>query len=143
MTRKKTIYVQKSSYFCILKTIRHQKMKTIRILSFSILLSGMMLFCGCRHEQRPADVMDEAEMVSFLKDAYLLEGFFAIESGFQYDSLHNEMVAAYDSLLVSHGLTREDFERSVDYYTRHPHDYQLIHQQVVDALDSAINAQHQ
>lgn len=108
-----------------------------------LLLLAAAVCASCHGDRRPANVMDEATMVQFLQDAYLLEGFYAIETGFQYNSMHNEMVASFDSLLASYHLTREDFERSVDYYVRHPRDYERIHQQVVDALDSAANAQIQ
>ena len=113
-------------------------MKMLRYVSLPILM--MVVFVGCRHEQRPDDVMDERQMVEFLKDAYLLEGFYAVETNFNYDSLHPQMVASYDSLLARHNLTREDFERSVEYYTHHTHEYELIHQQVVDYLDSTIHS---
>ena len=96
------------------------------------------LLGACRHHGVPAGVMDAPTMTAFLKDAYLLEGFYAVETDFRYDSLHAEMQASFDSLLDSYNLSREDFERSIDYYTRHPHDYLLIHQQVVAELDSLV-----
>ena len=116
-------------------------MKTTRILSIFVFLAIATLLGGCRHNGVPAGVMDAPTMKAFLKEAYLLEGFYAIETEFRYDSLHAEMIASYDSLLDRHGLTREDFERSVDYWSRHPHDYLLIHQEVVAELDSAIAAE--
>ena len=116
-------------------------MKTVRIVSFSILLAAVALLGACRHKGVPAGVMDASTMTAFLKEAYLIEGFYAIETEFRYDSLHAEMVASYDSLLKDFGLTREDFERSVDYYSRHPHDYALIHKQVIAELDSTLVSQ--
>ena len=45
------------------------------------------------------------------------------------------MLASYDSLLASYSLTREDFERSIDWYTRHPQIYQRIHDTVLARFD--------
>ena len=116
-------------------------MKSSRIFSFSVLLVLSTLFVACRHDEIPADVMDAPTMTAFLKEAYLLEGFYAIETEFRYDSLNAEMIASYDSLLDRYGLTREDFERSIDYYTRHPRAYQVIHERVVAGLDSLLNTE--
>ena len=116
-------------------------MKSTRTISFSVLLAISILLGACHHDRIPAGVMDPATMTEFLKEAYQLEGFYAIETEFRYDSLHAEMMASYDSLLDSHGLTREDFERSIEYYTRHTREYQLIHQQVVAGLDSLLAAE--
>ena len=115
-------------------------MKTTRILSIFALLALATLFGSCRNDSVPAGVMDAPTMTAFLKEAYLLEGFYAIETEFRYDSLHAEMMASYDSLLDRYGLTREDFERSIEYYSRHPRAYQVIHEQVVADLDSILAA---
>ena len=53
----------------------------------------------------------------------------------KYDTLYPEMLASYDSLLASYSLTREDFERSIDWYTRHPQIYQRIHDTVLARFD--------
>lgn len=116
-------------------------MKIIRILSLSALLALSALPVACRNKGVPPGVMDARTMTEFLKEAYMLEGFYAIETEFRYDSLHAEMVASYDSLLARYGLTRGDFELSIDYYSRHPREYDLIHRKVVASLDSAIAAQ--
>ena len=107
-------------------------------------LSAVLLLClgsaGCSQEQVPNDVMDEPTMADFLGEAYLLEGFYAVETGFQYDTLHPEMAASYDTLFASFGITREDFERSVEWYSRHPLLYERVHDTVLARLDSAISA---
>ena len=109
-----------------------------------ITLSALCVVCatslaGCNDDRIPSDVMDEAAMVAFFKDAYTLEGFYAVETGFRYDTLYPEMKASYDSLFVRHGITAEDFERSVDWYVRHGDRYERIHKEVVHYFDSVVN----
>ena len=99
------------------------------------LLIVAALASGCHSDKRPSDVMDEETMAQFLQEAYLLEGFYGIETSFQYDTLYPEILASYDSLLSGYGLTREDFERNIDWYTRHPHIYQRIHDTVLTRFD--------
>lgn len=100
-----------------------------------LLLLPLFLLTACRNEKRPADVMSQEQMAAFLADAYLLEGFYAIETQYRYDALTPEVLHSYDSILDVHGLTREDVERSLDYYTDHLDEYQTIHEQVVASLE--------
>lgn len=110
-------------------------MKYLRYITLSVLLSASALLAGC-DDSIPEGVMDEAELTSFLKEAYILEGFYAVETEFRYDSLTPQMEASYDSLLSEHKLSREDFERSISWYARHPERYERVHQQVIEQLDA-------
>ena len=82
--------------------------------------------------------MTEQQMVDFLSEAYLIEGFYAIETGYHYESLSDEIIASYQRLLSEQGLTQEQFEKSMDYYMHHSDRYDAIHQQVVERLDAAM-----
>ena len=104
----------------------------------SILLIAVcsLLATACIRNGRPSDVMDDSTMVAFLADAYLLEGFYAVETQYRYDALTPEVTAAYDSILDHHGLTREDVERSFDWFSTHPDEYVPIQERVLALLDS-------
>ena len=114
-------------------------MNTIRYATLSVLLMLCIVVAGCSHEAKPpADVMSEPQMVDFLEQAYLLEGYYAIETGYQYDTLHPEMLASYDSLLASYAITRDDFERSVNWYGNHPEIYVRVYDSVLARIDAAL-----
>lgn len=102
-----------------------------------VLLLSVSALAACK-DHVPADVMDEPTMTAFLKEAYLLEGFYAIETSFRYETMTPEIVASYDSLLAKYGITREDFERSVEYYMHHTDKYVDIHNAVIAQLDEEI-----
>lgn len=89
----------------------------------------------------PKEVMTEQQMVDFLSEAYLIEGFYAIETGYRYESLSDEIIASYQRLLSEQGLTQEQFEKSMDYYMHHSDRYEAIHQQVVERLDGMVPAE--
>lgn len=112
-----------------------------KYLTLSAVLSLSLGSAGCSQERVPSGVMDEPTMAAFLKEAYLLEGFYAVETGFQYDTLHPQMMASYDSLLASFGITRDDFERSVEWYIRHPELYERIHDSVLARIDRELAAE--
>lgn len=113
-------------------------MKKFRYIALSIACAFCAIFTGCKEDPIPADVMDEAEMISFLKDAYILEGFYAVETHFQYDTLQADILQSYDSLLTLHKITRDDFERSIKWYTEHTERYERVHKEVVAQLDAEL-----
>lgn len=104
-----------------------------------LLLVGATVLSGCNDDRIPSDVMDEAAMTAFFKDAYTLEGFYAVETGFRYDTLYPDMAASYDSLFARHHITAEDFERSVNWYVRHGERYERIHKEVIRYFDSIVS----
>jgi len=103
-----------------------------RILS---LLPLLLVVVACRHDGIPADVIDRETMVGFLADAYVVEGYYAMETQYRYDTVSANASRAYDSILDLHGLTREQVERSLDYYTAHLDAYKDIHDSVIVRLE--------
>lgn len=98
-------------------------MKKARLVTLSVSLLLFMAILSCNGNSRPSNVMDEETMASFLEDAYILEGFYAIQSHYQFDTLQPEMIASYDTLLSRYSITSDDFERSIDWYVHHPEIY--------------------
>lgn len=111
-------------------------MKKFRNICLSVALVSCTALAGCGGDAVPSDVMDRETMTSFLKEAYTLEGFYAIESAFHYDTLQPQMLDSYDSLLAAYNITRQDFEHSVEWYAHHPELYGQMHQEVINQLDS-------
>lgn len=99
------------------------------------LFALLLLFAACRHEGQSAEVLDQERMTAFLCDAYLLEGYNAVETHYRFDSVSVESLRGYDSILDLHGLTREQVEQSLDYYTAHLDLYQAINDSVVARLE--------
>ena len=99
-------------------------------------LAALLLLSACRHNERPADVLDAPQMVAFLSDAYLLEGFYAVETQYRYDAMSPEVLRAYDDILKAHHISREQVEHSFDYYSQHLDTYAAIHDSVVLRLEA-------
>lgn len=118
-------------------------MKNRTLFNILLFLCLLCTFTACKNVTIPDDVMSKETMVDFLSEAYLLEGFYAVETGYHYDLMKPEIVASYDSLFARFGITQEDFNHSIDYYTQHPDLYQEIHQKVVDRLDEKIDQETQ
>ena len=100
-----------------------------------ILVAALLLVAACRSEQRPADVLAPQAMAAVLADAYMLEGFYAVETGYRYDTMLPEVLAAYDDILARHHTTREAVEHSLEYYSTHPDQYKPVQDSVLTLLD--------
>ncbi len=81
---------------------------------------------GCHRKDVPDGIVPQEKMVDFLADAYLLEASYALESGYKYDTLPASAMEAYDSLLAVHGVSRDEMNRSIEYYSMRPETYAAI-----------------
>jgi hypothetical protein len=112
------------------------KYRAVALLSFAVLL-----LAGCHRTHIPSDVIQPDTMAHFLSDAYLIDGFYAVESDFQYKEVKPQIQASYDSLLTKYHITADDFNRSIDYYTQHPDIFDTIHAHALRRLDKEYMAQ--
>lgn len=110
-------------------------MKFVRIVCISVLFAMSVLFVSCHKKEIPSYVIPEQKMAEILKDAYLLEGFYAIETHFHYDTLDAEMLTSVDSLFSKYQISQHDFDTSIAWYVLHPDVYKRIHDTVIARLD--------
>lgn len=109
----------------------------MRIRLLLLIAVAALVTSGCHRNRLPDGVMDHGRMVAFLAEAYILEGYYAVETSFSYDSLSPEMLSAYDALLTRHGVTMQQVDASMEYYSHHPDDYSAINREVLALLEKA------
>lgn len=102
-----------------------------------LLLLGLLLLgvASCRHDQRPANVLDASDMADFLTDLYVVEGYYAVESQYGFEEASPETLGACDAVMEKHHLTKERVEKSFDYYSQHPEEYKAIQDEVASRID--------
>lgn len=108
----------------------------IRIFLLSLLI---LTSIACSRKTIPDGIIDEKTMVSILTEAHLSESYYNIESNFHLKEIRPMMQATYDSIFMKHGVTRDDFDRSLDYYTRNEAQLEAIYLQVSDSLKAILN----
>ena len=74
------------------------RMSFISRMRCVVAVVAAILVAACGGEKAPADLIPADRMVEFLTDAYLLEGFYAVESEYRYDALTPDVVRAYDDI---------------------------------------------
>lgn len=104
-------------------------------MKYYLPLLAVLLLTACHHKELPEAVLPEDRMADFLTEAYQLEGFYAVETHYRYDSLPEAVMQRYDSLLNAQDITRDQVEHSFDYYTQHLDVYERIHDTVVARLE--------
>ena len=105
---------------------------------FLFVLVAAALLGGCKRNAMPEGVLTADRMADFLSEAYLLEGFYAIESGYAYDEVSPEVLRAYDDILKRQHITREQVEASFAYYAEHPDEYIPVLDTVIARIESDV-----
>jgi hypothetical protein len=110
--------------------------RTSQMALFSFLI---MFFLSCSPGKEKADnsVPDEIiqpdTMVSILTEVHIAE---AILREMKADNKHKEKMAQnfYSEIFTNHGITREQFLKSIQYYQKKPEVYQEIYESVITQL---------
>lgn len=100
------------------------------LFAFALLLGA----CG-RKERLPQGIMDTAQVAAFLADAYLLEGYYAVASNHNYDTVDAEFLKSYDELLRSYRVTRAVVDSSLAYYASQPEMFAAINDAVLRRME--------
>lgn len=104
-------------------------------LTHSLLCLLLLCTVACNRNQRPSGVLDDNTMVHFLTDLYLVEGYLFVETEFRYDAMPPEVLDACDDILKKNNITREEVEKSFDYYSQHPDEYEAIQKKVLASIE--------
>ena len=90
-------------------------------------------FACSRSREVPSDLIQKERMGRILYDIGLAEG--AVETEYYRDSSRNKdslLRAQLDKVMAVHGASREDFQKSYEFYKRNPQ----IFKEVVDTLQA-------
>ncbi|HLT80056.1 MAG TPA: DUF4296 domain-containing protein [Cyclobacteriaceae bacterium] len=99
-----------------------------------ILVVGMMTVMACDRERRREGVLPQAEMVKALKSLYIAEEHVS-RFGLRPDSARRLFNRMEDRLFENMGITRDEFQRSFDYYVEHPDEWESVYSALVDSLN--------
>ncbi|MDA7502052.1 DUF4296 domain-containing protein [Chitinophagales bacterium] len=112
------------------------------LLAF-IMLSLLACFdIGEKEEERlnaiPAPLADE-QTIELFYDVHIIEAAFKNRS-FKKDSLLMvpKIEGLYDRVFAKHGITEDEFDAIVDYYTERPVKYELIYEKVIARFENEL-----
>ena len=101
---------------------------------FITCILGLLLLACEGEAERPAGVLDFAEMVELVADVEKVEAHLKTLNPDQ--SLVIETKERYGMLLSKHGISQEDFKTSYDWWREHPEQFQNIYELALAQLKS-------
>jgi len=100
-------------------------------LSWIILLSA----CTAPHKRkgRENDIIPKEDMIHILEDIHIANGFFSM-SDLRKEYTGTDSISNYRDIIVKYGYSPEDFKKTVNYYTDHLEEYEIIYEEVIKDL---------
>ncbi len=101
-----------------------------------LFLFSFFLF-SCSEEESelipPEDVLSRQKFTSVMIDVQLVEGMKVHKLGPKRDR-RPDMGQMYSEIFEKHGIGKEEFVRTYDFYKSHPKEMETIYEQVLDSL---------
>ncbi|MDD3078677.1 MAG: DUF4296 domain-containing protein [Paludibacter sp.] len=100
---------------------------------FELLLIGVLIIFMSACNRRPNGVLSKREMVEFLTDLHKLDGtLFVAEMGSAND---RENIYYYNAILKKHGITKDQFDSSLVWYSKDPKRFGYMYDDVLANLN--------
>jgi hypothetical protein len=133
----------KYSWECgsILSNNKYQGIKSLFFL-FSL---ALIMTCCTSHPKGPPGkgILGADEFIDLLVDIHYYEGVFSITDGptsFRPDGrMASDTIDFYQPVLDRHGITREKFQMTINYYSYHPARFEAIYTRVIDRLSKKLH----
>ncbi|MBQ6096547.1 MAG: DUF4296 domain-containing protein [Bacteroidales bacterium] len=109
-------------------------MKKTTILYISLALCLLATTAGCRRSEVSDFVVDTATFSDFLAEAHIVDSYSTAIAANNRDSLQPLVDAAYDSLYNKYGISKQQYDSTMNYYLRHPQLLDSIYNSVVRKL---------
>lgn len=98
-----------------------------------VLLVFFFIGCEQREETPPPDILSKDEFTAVMIDVQLIEGMKVHRLGPKRDRTP-DMEVLYNGVFQKHGIEKEAFIDTYDYYKERPDQMELIYEQVLDSL---------
>lgn len=96
----------------------------------AILSAAVLLLTAC---EVPLGIASRKEMAQILADVHLAEA--TVGQKYAYND-HSTKRAYFESVFTKHGITRDEFNESLEWYARHPRIFAEVYADAVDILEA-------
>jgi len=101
---------------------------------FLIFISILIFSCSEKKEEMPSDILTKEKYISVMVDMYLLESKINHTNIADRHS-YTKSIKEYNTLFKKHGTTKEQVEKSIDYYIHQPDEMKEIQMIILDSLN--------
>jgi hypothetical protein len=99
-----------------------------------LVASGLLIDACSKDDQKPADLLNQEEMVRVMAELYLTEQKIST-LGIKRDSLKQVFSVMKERIFTKAGTTDSVFKRSLNYYMSHPKVIEGIYTALIDSLN--------
>lgn len=110
-------------------------MTTLRNITAVALLVSALLISACNRNKVPEGIIKEKTMIELLTEMHTADAYFNNITGYECDTMIGEINYTYNQIFKKHGTTKEEFERSMDYYSQNPKKFREMYEKVVLKLN--------
>mgnify|MGYP001555164030 CR=1 FL=1 len=111
--------------------IRSLKMIIMGKCFFCLILAlGLFTACNNKSDIRKRDIISEEVFYEILKDVHLADGIASASKS--SPMMKKDSVSIYNFVLKKHNVSREDFNRTVEYYSLNAEEYNVFYDSLVN-----------
>lgn len=110
-------------------------MTTLRHFTAAALLLSALLMSACNKNKVPEDIIKEKTMIELLTEMHTADAYFNNITGYECDTLIGEINYTYNQIFKKYGTNKEQFDKSLDYYSQNPKKFREMYEKVVLKLN--------
>ena len=108
---------------------------TLRHFATAILLVSALLMSACNKNKVPEGVIKEKTMIELLTEMHTADAYFNNINDYECDTMIGEIYYTYNQIFKKYGTNKEEFDRSMDYYSQNPKKFREMYEKVVLKLN--------
>ncbi|WP_026899397.1 DUF4296 domain-containing protein [Daejeonella oryzae] len=101
---------------------------------FILLFFGLVLLSACDQQKAPKGIMENKKMVTVLTDVHLMDAYISMIP-YNDSVLKQQSLRYYDAIYKKHKISRRDFDKSLEYYSKQPKVLDSMYSQVITNLN--------
>ena len=98
------------------------------------ILSVLLLACTAHKTEIPTEILSETEFANMLKEIHLVEAAFELNKSKGVINAKNNLANSYQSIYKKYDIDTSSFNKSLDYYAKHPEILEGIYSAVLQQL---------
>ena len=110
-------------------------MTILRHFTALALLVSALLMSACNKNKVPEDIIKEKTMIELLTEMHTADAYFNNITGYECDTMIGEINYTYNQIFKKYGTNKEQFDKSLDYYSQNPKKFREMYEKVVLKLN--------
>lgn len=110
-------------------------MTTLQHFTTAALLVSALLMSACNKNKVPEDIIKEKTMIELLTEMHTADAYFNNITGYECDTMIGEINYTYNQIFKKYGTNKEQFDKSLDYYSQNPKKFREMYEKVVLKLN--------